>query len=65
MSPPRPDLGPHRYRVTAPMRAPRYFRARWFADDYARHTPGAVTHRRDVHTNGATGPWLELTGAPS
>lgn len=51
---------PHPYRVTAPMRAPRYFHTRWLAYDYSRHINGAVTHHRDIHDNGATGPWIEL-----
>ena len=62
MTTPRPEPEAYRYRVTAPMRSPRYFQARSSADDYARHTPGAVTHRRDIHPNGATGPWLDIEG---
>jgi len=56
---PIPSL-PHKYRVTAPMRSPRYFHRRIDAHDYARHIPGAVTHTREVFTNGSTGPWQEL-----
>jgi hypothetical protein len=55
---------PHRYRVTAPGRTPRFFHTRWLAYDYSRHTNNTVTHVRDIHRrdNGtwATGPWREL-----
>ncbi len=51
---------PHPYRVTAPMRSPRYFHTRYLAWDYARHIHGAITHHRNVFENGATGPWEEL-----
>ena len=49
---------PHKYRVTAPFRSPRYFHLRWIAHDYAIHIPESVTHHRDIHENGVTtGPW--------
>jgi hypothetical protein len=42
------------------MRSPRYFHRRIDAYQYAVHTAAAVTHQREVHSNGATGPWQEL-----